>query len=305
MQCAIERCKGKIEVDDGASNHCFYQLYPFTTENISGYINHFVLKDKSLLTVGSSCDQILNAILMDCKNITLLDINPYTKYYYYLKVAALLELNRDEFLKFLRFRDYPEVFKDNKEFFNISVYNKIRNTLRLLNYESYLFWDELFQTFKPLDIRENLISHDEGRNEEVIGSNLYLKNTILYEEIKNKIKNAKPVFINGDLFDVKLEEKFDNIWLSNVASYLAFEEIKIMIDIFYELLNKNGKLLIGYLYDTTRDTKYQDSWPKIYDINTFFEIYKDKNISLETFLGVEGLKFNDKKIKDSVLILKK
>lgn len=305
MQCAIERCEGKIAVSDGASNHCFYQLYPFTTENILGYINQFVLKDKSLLTVGSSFDQVINAALMDCKDVTLLDINPYAKYYYYLKLEALIELNRDEFLKFLRFRDYPKVFKDNNECFDINIYNRIKSTLRLLDYETYLFWDELFNTFEPLEIRKNLFSYDEDRTNEIVKTNLYLKNDILYDEAKKKVKKIKPTFINKNLFEVQLSRKFDNIWLSNVASYLTFEEIKIMTGIFYELLNDNGKLLMAYLYETTRDTKYQDSWCKIYDINTFFEIYKDKNISLETFLGVKGIKFEDENIKDSVLILKK
>jgi len=305
MECAIKRCEGRYFSEDGSSRNRFYKMYPFTTENISGYINHFDLKDKSLITVGSSSDQVINAALMDCKDITLLDINIYTKFYFYLKAAALIELNKEEFLNFLRFQDYPKVFKNNKEVFDINIYNKIKSTLRLLDYESYLFWNELFSTFEPLEIRQNLFSHDEGRTEEIVSSNLYLKNDILYNETKNKLKKLRPTFINGNLFEVQLFRYFDNIWLSNIASYLTLEEIKIMTDIFYELLNDNGKLLMAYLYETTRDTKYQDSWCKIYDINKFFEIYKDKNIFMETFLGIKGIKFEDENIKDSVLILKK
>ena len=40
----------------------FYSIYPFTTENISGYIDCFDLDKHNLLTVGSSTDQVLNAI---------------------------------------------------------------------------------------------------------------------------------------------------------------------------------------------------------------------------------------------------
>ena len=54
--------------------HTFDKMYPFTTENISGYIDNFDLEGKSLLTVGSSCDQIYNASLKGCKDITILDI---------------------------------------------------------------------------------------------------------------------------------------------------------------------------------------------------------------------------------------
>ena len=41
----------------------FFCLYPFTTENINGYLPYFELKGKSLLTVGSSCDQAINACI--------------------------------------------------------------------------------------------------------------------------------------------------------------------------------------------------------------------------------------------------
>ena len=63
----------------------FQRLYPFTTENIAGYIDKFNLKGKSLLTVGSSADQVINAIYKGSKDITLYDVNIFAKYYYYLK----------------------------------------------------------------------------------------------------------------------------------------------------------------------------------------------------------------------------
>ena len=126
---AIGRCNGEhVEMFE----RDFSLLYPFTTENILGYIHLFNL-DK-LLTVGSSGDQVLSAIISGAKKIDVLDVNPYTRYYYYLKVACLLELGLSEFLLFLRYKDYPKVFKDNQEVFNLSLYNKIKVALRLLDY---------------------------------------------------------------------------------------------------------------------------------------------------------------------------
>lgn len=63
----------------------FGRIYPFTTENIAGYINLFNLDNKSLLTVGSSGDQVINASLFNCQDQTVIDINPFTRYYFYLK----------------------------------------------------------------------------------------------------------------------------------------------------------------------------------------------------------------------------
>ena len=81
----------------------FSKIYPFTTENIDGYMPYFKLKDRSLLTVGSSGDQVINAIFAGCKDITVIDICPFTKEYYELKKAALLSLSREEFMRLLTY----------------------------------------------------------------------------------------------------------------------------------------------------------------------------------------------------------
>ena len=97
---ASERCEG-MYVWEG---HCFGQLYPFTTENIAGYIDFFDLTNKSLLTVGSSLDQTFNAILCGAKDIDVLDINPYTRFYFYFKLSAILTLPFDDFSEYLCIR---------------------------------------------------------------------------------------------------------------------------------------------------------------------------------------------------------
>ena len=64
----------------------FSRIYPFVTENVAGYIDYFDFENKSLLTLGSSGDQILNAFYNGARDITLFDINEYAKYYVYLKI---------------------------------------------------------------------------------------------------------------------------------------------------------------------------------------------------------------------------
>ena len=301
MLYAIGKCDGYI-FNDGNGG---FQLYPFTTENISGYINYFDLVNKSLLTVGNSGDQVINAILNGCKDITLLDINPYTKYYYYLKIASLLCLDIDTFMEFLRYQDYPRVFKKNMNVFKKEIYENIKSTLRLLDYESYLFWDELFQTYKPIDIRNYLFSLDENRTDVIIESNNYLRNEKNYNEAREKVKKVVPRFINGDLLNIDLNETFDNIWLSNIGAWLEMDKVKNMIDKMSKLLNEDSKLLISYLYRTTKYSKYIDEFAPIYDLKNTFKILKEYNPELFSFIGVDGTKFNEKNIKDSVLVYHK
>lgn len=300
---AIKRCEKRINVNDTKTGY-FGQIYPFTTENIAGYINLFDLKDKSLLTVGSSCDQVINAVLKGCKDITLVDINPYIKFYFYLKMASILELERKEFLNFFRFYDYPKVFKENNNVFNKKTYKKIEQTLRLLDYESFLFWTELFDNFSSLDIRKYLFSHDEGRNSEIIGSNLYLQNNLLYKDTRMKLQKVKPNFITENIFLVKFDRTFDNIWLSNISHYVTMNELKKLINIISKYLNENGNLLMTYLYETTKDTKYQKVWDEIYNLEKTYKLLKKYHPILQSFQGVKGLKFNED-IKDSVLIYNK
>lgn len=299
---AMKKCEG-MYVEEFTRN--FQLIYPFTTENISGYINEFKLKGKTLMTVGSSGDQIINGALYGCKSITSLDINPYTKFYTYLKIACLLEVERNEFLEFLRLIDFPKVFKNNKEPFKVETYNKIKKTLRLLDYESYLIWDELLQTFSPIDIRKNLFSCDENSTDVIIKSNPYLKSEEAYYETREKIKKIELNFITGDLLKASIDKQFDNIWLSNIGTYLSRHFVKFMVDKITDYLNNNRKLLISYLYQTTINTKYQEEWSLIYDIEKTFAILRDYSPYLVSFIGVEGLELHDSKIKDSILVYRK
>ena len=304
LYTAKERCEGNIILDEASMNG-FEEIYPFTTENIAGYIDYFDLQDKSLLTVGSSGDQIINAALKGAKDITLLDINPYAKYYYYLKAADILELNLTDFNEFFRYNDYPKVFKYNKKVFDKASYKKLKSTLKSLDNDSYLFWDELFDMYQPDYIRFSLFSNDEYGTSVLSKSNLYLQSENTYDEAKTKLKELRPEFINEDIFKSNLTKNYDNIWLSNIACYLYQDKIKGMTDKFSDKLAVDGKLLISYLYSIDMNTEYDDDWSPIYDLKNDLELLKEYSPIFHFFKGVNGIKHNDDDIKDSVLIYQK
>lgn len=236
--------------------------------------------------------------------MTVLDINPYTKFYYYLKAAAIIVLSKNEFYDFFRYKDYPKVFKDNNNVFNKEYYEKLKITLRLLDYESYIFWDELFNTYSGKQIRNKLFSMDEDRTYVIEETNLYLNNQN-YEEIKNKLKRVNPNFIIGDIFKEELPESYDIIWLSNIGTYLSRYFLKIMIDKMDKILKNDGTLLISYLYQTISITKYQEDWKLIYDLEKTLMVLKKYNPEFVSFKGVKGIKFDINDIKDSILVYKK
>ena len=64
----------------------FSKIYTFTTENISGYIDYFDLDNKSLLTVGSSGDQVLNAFY----NVSKYNLTPSSSFPRIIPLACFL-----------------------------------------------------------------------------------------------------------------------------------------------------------------------------------------------------------------------
>ena len=296
LYTAKERCKGNTIVDE-AYTWGFEKIYPFTTENIAGYMDYFDLQDKSLLTVGSSGDQIINAAFKGAKDITLIDFNPYAKYYYYLKKAGMLELNFTKFKEFFRYNNYSETYRTNVEMFNKASYEKIKGTLKSLDADSYLFWDELFANFSPYDVREHLFSGAENPCFVLKENNLYLHNESDYYRTKTKMKNLEEKFITENILTVNLDRNFDNIWLSNIIYLLEEDELKQVTDKFSHNLNDDGQLMIGYLYNVS---KYNAD-----KLNNSLKLLKDYSPFFHSFKGINGIKYKDNYHKDTVLIYQK
>lgn len=291
--------------DSKLFDNYFESIYPFTTENISGYIKNFDLENKSLLTVGSSADQVINSAYFNCNNQTVIDICPFSKYYFYLKKAGLLELQFHEFLSYFCYKNYPMTFMENRNVFNIEYFNRIKGILNELDNESYLFWNELYQRMVPEDIRCTLFNMDEERLRVLREINLYLKDRYIYNEMKNKIRDINPTFICDNIFNVEVNDKFDNIWFSNIGAYNSVEDMKLLVEKFSNNLNINGKMLIAYLYDTVKNSDYNDNWSTIYNLEKTNEILGDYITDFISFIGVKGILHETDNIKDSVLIYRK
>ena len=299
------KCEGIYTLDD-EKRKGFSIVYPFTTENISGYIEKFDLNNKSLLTVGSSGDQVINASLFNCKEQTVIDICPYTKFYFYLKKSAIMTFNYQEYFDFFCYNDYLNFCKKNKLVFEKKKYDKLKSILILLDFESFLFWDEVFSIYDSLTVRGNLFSDDEDRSFVLKNMNLYMRNEYFFKNVKKSIRDINPKFIIGDIFYVKIEGVYDNIWLSNIGKYYKIQEFKILIDKLDNNLSENGKMLICYLYNTTIKNIYDKGYDNIYNLMKTYDLLVDYITSMETFCGVRGIIFNDENIdKDSILVYKK
>ncbi|MGN1371752.1 MAG: DUF3419 family protein [Candidatus Coprovivens sp.] len=91
----------RSEFNFGCENtfHNSSAIYRFSNERLQDYGEYFVNKNK-VLSVISSGDQILNAILNGVKDIDAFDISVFPKYFLYLKIGAIKSLSREEYLNF-------------------------------------------------------------------------------------------------------------------------------------------------------------------------------------------------------------
>jgi len=127
----------------------------------------------------------------------------------------------------------------------------------------------------------------------------------VFDYAKDKIQDINPRFINGDILDTDINDKFDNIWFSNIGTWESAIYLKKLLDKFSNNLNIDGKILICYLYDTVKDTKYLEEWNPIYDLEKTLNILSDYVTDFISFIGVKGILHQDNDWKDSVLIYKK
>lgn len=165
-------------------------VYLFTTENISGYINDMDLKDKTLLTLGSSLDQAYNALLMGASQIDVFDINVNVEKFHKIKSNLILTHPRKEL--------YKQVFKSG---FSNNGYNDSKGAF-IDNL--YLHSDDNYELLRS-KLLEDRISFVNGNIFDIgnsLGKKIYdrmiLSNVIQYLELysinKNKYKVLKNMF---------------------------------------------------------------------------------------------------------------
>lgn len=178
----------------------FQKIYPFTTETISGYITKMDIKDKIVLTLGSSCDQALNSLLLGAKDITVFDINEKVKYFYNLKRKLILSTSREKLInnivnlkQFSYFEDifsYQDLMKMNLYLQNDENYYKLQDILKEKNID--------FKVGNIFNISEYL--EKNKKYDRVILSNVldYIPTNLKSEEVVLKIYNDLLSYLNDE-----------------------------------------------------------------------------------------------------------
>lgn len=311
----------KLIVESSYSQN-FNYIYPFATENLVGAFEGTDFNNQNCLTVLGSTDQALDMILKGAKTITTFDINPISKYYLYLKIAAFLaDLSFKEYLDFFCYYQYRIFNFDNYGAFNKKIFVKIAEYLEFINQESFIFWWELFDVFHPLEIRRfGLFAYDEEPYKILKDCINYLNPTD-FEILKEKITSSSINFINDDLknLDTQLNQEYDFIYLSNIIQYanrifdtsnlekseqfiVELQKFKEIIYCLEKYLKSSGQLVAGYIYSPN----INDENTAIFNHYARHKIFNEEYFTYKYFNNRHNL-IGNKKIdtKDALLILRK
>jgi len=279
----------------------FASIYPFTTENIKGYLDLMDVSNKDVLTVGASGDQTLNLLVKGAKDVDYFDINPFTEMYFNLKCAAIKAISLEEYLEFFCRDAFPNNPNITVSAFNINTYYKISPYLDKVTRN---FWDSLYLKKPGIEIRKSsLFSNDEESVLVLPKINDYL-NKEAFENLKTILSiKEQPRFIKTDITKLpsKLIKKYDYMLLSNIAQYLNKIYIKDELENFKTLilklsrnLNPNGKVMISYLYNINEFNFGGEEWSSIYNIKKVQELFKEDKLELLKFDSMHDLGRNIK-----------
>ena len=326
MSCLEEDLKNAkylIENHKFYRNHgeMFEMIYPFTNENIKDMFSCFNFKDKECLSILGSSDQVFDMYLRGAKSITAFDINPLTKYLFYLKRAALrADLTKEEYLSFFC---SSENYDESKESFNEEIFSRI---VPFLKGNSYKFWTELYTRYSGYKIREQdcLFSFDEYKRS-TLESIVYYLSDEGFEKVKEISSSIKITFVNKNIKDLILSKNYDLMYFSNLIQYassifyqqslyetkyekekVSLQEFKDFIMQYKDNLNDNGVMIIGYIYTILEEC----NTIAIFNKKIRDEVFPNDTYSYEYFKATSHLE-NDylSKIptyeKDACLVYKK
>ena len=241
-----------------------HKIDSFTSINTSGYFRQIDLNNKSLLTIGNSSDEVFDAVFYGAKKIVLTSDNPYTFYYYYLKLASMYSLTYREFEWF--FYKYLNNSYHNNKMFSKKLFKKIKPILYLLNQESYYFFDELFDKYDAKVIRNSLFNDNDYHIKAMRNFNIYLRNDQTYNKTRKMMEKISFNYQDKSILEENITEKFDVINLSSLCVNISLDKLIHLISrLDKNNLSDNGMIILGYLWDNDMYTEdYPNVWKKIY-----------------------------------------
>ncbi len=241
----IRKGKELLEQNDRSTLfNNFGRVYGMTTENVKGTFARYDFNGKDILTVCSSGDHILGALLKGANNVDAFDLNALTEYYFHFKKALIVGVSFSEFREFLVYNLIPtgRVL--------LKTYKKFRDYIEMPYRD---FWDEIisYGLSNELDFRRLFINslNSSYRYDSMV--DYYSEED--YSLLQERIGLSQVNFIHSDLkkLSLQLESKYDYMFLSNIADYVGVFETKKIAQGLLPFVKDGGEIAFAYLYDIT------------------------------------------------------
>lgn len=233
----------------------FDPSYLWTNEDMKLYPKEN-LKGKNILTITSSGDHALNAILNGGGIIDSFDVNQFSKYVSALKIAMIKKYGYYDFFKRM---DWIE----NMESLNFNSKENIIDSIReYLSHDEYLFWS----TFEYLRINNKVNFNDVINVYGSLKKNAYT-DAFSYNKLKRNLKKAKITYYDSDIMDIEksVNKKYDRVFLSNVLEYVLASNGPRFVNNYNDAMIKLDKILLPssiiYGYDFNDISRYLDNMP--------------------------------------------
>lgn len=269
-------------------------MYIYATEMVSDYYSRLDMKNKRVLSIIGSGDQIINAYYFGAKEVVGFDINKRAVFMLELKVSAIINLTYGEFIEFFG----KDMRSGN---LNYILYNKLKKDLSV---KAQKFFDKIYEELNYQG--RKLIKSDYFRQRSFIDSsaidiNIYLKNKTNYLMCKKLLKCVKLQSIEMDINDIsadrKLKGKFDIINLSNVLNYLTGtteenDSLRVLTETIKNIRKrvKAGGLFFYYSYSPEIYNSDNDRIPPASKLMVINKIKEANNFKVffKKFSGISG-----------------
>ncbi len=238
------------DADRVAWNGTVNKAYPFSNEQLNKIFRHWNSRGNRVLTVGSSGDQLLNAIYYGARDITVLDANLYAKPYIDYKIAAIKNLTYSEIQLYFILRKDP---------FRRKVYSRI---FQDLPEDSQEFWGTIFMEQENSDDTYSRICRKNDITTSEIQSSFF-NSPECYKKLQRRLREGayNIEFITAEFFDFAKQAfgTYDTILLSNVYKYVSNRRFGIVVSDLYENhLRDGGVMQLHYEFGDTPTAKCTD-----------------------------------------------
>lgn len=260
----IELISDPIKVEQSrlfaSDNDGYSKIYPRSNEDLNYIFRNFDVRDKNVLTVLSSSDQVFASYYLGAKNVDAFDINCLTEYYYYLR-KWLIEY-REEY-----YPDFGKIIFDSSW---ISSLLKLVSCSSAKEERAYKYWSLYVLGVADLD-GASVFNYSHCKYNKVIDDLSVMK-----ELLRDRELNFTREDIGGK---IKKDKKYQVIIISNILEYITFdmERLGRVRDNLFDILEDDGQIIASHFMDCNTAPTELEVFSKKFKFNDFQDSSIAKN----------------------------